>query len=588
MPFDPENTRDVSRLVKSVRQSRKQLGDHLKLRNAFQREYLGAHYSDQGSVKSVAPNLVEQFVSIHKRLLAPTAPSAFVNVRDQSLLGARSKLELGINHLVEEIDLESTLELTTYDALMLMAIVKVGITNETTSYDGYRHDEGQPFVDHILLNDWVHDYKAKSWETVEYAGDRSFEPLELLQETYPEHADALHRAEFTSGGETFDSQQDPVDRRAEGGERVSDYTGVWEFWLPREGLILVMPDSPNQGGVQNVVLEAIEWQGPEFGPYHMLGFEFVPGSTIPLSPIATVFALAKLHGALFRKSSRQAEHQKTVLGAGRGKAADATKLVNAGDMEVVTVDDPNLIKDFKFNGADPQTMQFGALTRDLFSKFAGNLELLGGLSPQSETLGQDRLLAENASERLKTMQKRVKAFTKGILRDLGWWLFTDPRIELPLVKPNPGSSQGIQLTLTAEDMEGDFLDYNIDVNPYSLQARTPDEEFNLLMQLVQGVIMPFSPQLQQQGMTVNFPVLLRRLAELKNMKPIDEFLMFTGSAAPSGERVGSPPEVIKFPSAVSGGQGGPSRNFQQAGGDMAALASMLSGQGAGQQQASGA
>ncbi len=585
MSFDPENTRDVSRLVKSVRQSRRQLSDHLKLRNAFQQEYLGHHYSDQGSAKSVAPNLVEQFVNIHKRILAPTAPSAFVTVRDQALLGTRSKLELGIDHVVREIDLESTLELSVYDALLLMSIVKVGITDETSSYSGYRHDEGQPFVDHILLNDWVHDYKAKSWETVEYAGDRSFEPLELLQDTYPKHADALHRAEFTSGGETYDSQRDPVDRRAEGGERVSDYTGVWEFWLPREGLILVMPDSSGQGGVQSLVLEAKDWQGPEFGPYHMLGFEFVPGSTIPLSPIATVFDLAKLHGALFRKSSTQAEHQKTVLAARRGaSAADAQKVAGAGDMEVVTADDPNMIKDFKFNGADPQTLQFGALCRQLFSTFSGNLELLGGLAPQSETLGQDKLLAENASQRLKTMQKRVQTFTKGILRDLGWWLFTDPRINLPLVKPNPGSSQGIQLTLTAEDMEGDFLDYNIDVNPYSLQARTPDEEFNLLMSLVQGVIMPFSDQLQQQGMSVNFPVLLRRLAELKNIKTIDEFLMFTGSAAPPDQRVGSPPEIIRFPGAASGGQGGPRRDFQQTGSDMTSMLNMISGQGGGQQR----
>lgn len=586
MPFDPENKRDVSRLVTSVRKSRLKLGTHRDLRNKFQREYLGINYSDKGATKSVAPNLAEQFVNIHKRLLAPTLPSAFVTVRDQALLGTRSKLELGLNHLAREIDLETTFELAIFDALLLMAIVKVGLTEKSFKYQGYRHDTGQPFVDHILQDDWVHDYGAKSWETVEYAGDRSFEPLELLKDTYPKHADALSRTEFPNVNEDGDTRGDPVDRTLDGLERVTDYGSIWELWLPRESLVMVMAGGPR--GIRSLVLEWMEWQGPETGPYHMLGFESVPGSTIPLSPMATVFELAKLHGALFRKSSRQAEHQKTVLAARRSAAADARKLISADDMEVVTADDPTLVKDFRFNGADPATLQMGQLVRQLFSEYSGNLQLLGGLSAQSETLGQDRLLAENASERIKGMQKQVRNFTKGVFRDLAWWLFTDPRIELPLVKPNPGASQGIRMTLTPEDMEGDFLDYNIDVNPYSMQARTPQEELELLMNIMQNVVVPFRDQLQQQGMTINFVKYLRRVAELSNLKTIDEFLMFTGVAAAPKQSVGAPPETVRLPGRTGPGGNGNGRNFQQAGSDMASMLSMISGQGGRQRETIGA
>lgn len=587
MPFDPENKTDVSRLVKSVRKSRQKLGIHRELRNRFQREYLGKNYSDKGATYSVAPNDVEQFIAVHKQLLAPSVPAAFVTVADQALLGTRSKLELGLNHLANEIDLETTFDLVLFDALLLMAVIKIGLTEQTFRYQGYRHDTGQPFVDHILNDDWVHDYAAKSWETVEYAGDRSFEPLELLKDTYPKHADKLTRAEFLNTNEDGDSRGDPIDRTADGQERVTDYGSVWQMWLPRENLVLIMPGGAR--GVRSLVLETIEWQGPETGPYHMLGFEFVPGSTVPLSPIATVFELAKLGGALFRKSSNQAKHQKTVIAARRGGASDARKVTGAGDMEVVTVDgDPNLTKDFRFNGADPQTLQMGALVRQLFSEYSGNLNLVGGLAAQSETLGQDELLAAASSQRIKRMQKRVKKFTKGVFRDLAWWLFTDPRIELPLVKPNPGSSQGIRMTLTAEDMEGDFLDYNIDVNPYSLQARTPQEELNVLGMIFDRFVLPYRNELAQQGMTINFPALLRRVAELANCKTIDELLMLVGSAVAAKQSVGSPPETIRFPGRA-GGQGGNGRNFQQGAGDIASsIASMISGQGGGQRKAVGA
>ena len=198
MPFDPENTKDVSRLVTAVRKSRLKLADHRKLRTKFLREYLGMNYSEQGASKSVPINLIEQFVSIYRRALVPTLPQAFVTVREQGLLGTRSKLELGINHLVEEIDLERTLDLAVFDALLLFAIGKVGKVDPEAGYRGYRHDDGQPFADHILNDDWVHDYAARDRETWEYAGDRSFPLLEELQDQYPKHADKLKKADFSS------------------------------------------------------------------------------------------------------------------------------------------------------------------------------------------------------------------------------------------------------------------------------------------------------------------------------------------------------------------------------------------------------
>jgi len=578
MPFDPENRKDVSRLIESARRSRRKWADHRTIADKFQRVYVGRNYSEIRAPHSTPVNVVEQLVNIYKRALVPSLPSAFVRVDDPSLLGTRSKLELATNHTAREIGLESTMELVIFDALMLMAVVKVALKEADFRYQGYRHNEGQPFVDHILRDDWLHDYSAKSWEVMEYAGDRSFDVLEMVQDTYPKHADKLSAVELREFDQDTAGKGDPIDRTLAGGQRVSDYVGIWQIWKPREKMILVMPDDRGVPGLP--VLESFAWEGPEVGPYHQLGFEFLPGSTIPLSPIATLFELAKLHGALFRKVARQSEHQKTVLGARRSSAADAAKLTRASDMEVVTVDDPSLIKDFRFNGADPATLQMESLVRQLFSEGAGNLQLLGGLGPQAETLGQDRLNAENASQRMKGMQKRVNGFLGGVFRSVTWWLFHDSRIDLPLIKPNPGAVAGIRLRLTPEDMEGDFLDYNIEVNPYSMQSRTPQEELNLLMNIMNTMVFPFPDQLAQQGVTINWPKLLRRVAELSNIKGIDEYLMFTGQAAPPKGSVGSPPQTIRFPGVPPANPGG--REFQQAGGDMASVLRMISGQGGGQ------
>ena len=73
-----------------------------------------------------------------------------------------------------------------------------------------------------------------------------------------------------------------------------------------------------------------------------------------------------------------------------------------------------------------------------FKMYAGNLDLLGGLSAQSETASQDKLLAGQANKLLDAMQRRVLAFTKQVVKSLAWYLWNDPFINMPLTRRVPG------------------------------------------------------------------------------------------------------------------------------------------------------
>lgn len=573
MAFDRENQKAVNRLVGSLRWSYRQMAVHRNNRKDFQRQYLGRKYSTAGATKSVPVNLIEQFVNVYLRDLVPASPSAFVTARNASLSDVRTKLELGLNHLAREIDLETTLRFCVYDALMMMAVCKIGINagQGARDSDGFLHDTGMPFVDHVLFDDLILDYAAKAWETMEYVGDGSEELLEEVRDLYPKHADALNATDFVGQSEEGDTPGDPVDRNPEQTERLNDYVRVWQVWIPGDNQIVLIP--ADSRGFRNIVLDQFEWQGPEAGPYRQLGFSPLPGSVIPLSPVSTLYEAVKLHDALFRKTARQAEHQKTVLMARRGSEKDARKLITAEDMEVITGDDPNMVKDFRFNGADPQTLQMAQMMRQLVSEAGGNTQLLGGLSPQSETLGQDKLLSAAASKRMASMQASVLKFTKQIFQDLAWWLHTDPLITLPLVTRIPGTDRQLTVNFTPEDREGDFLDYNIDVNPYSMQSRSPQEEFELLISVFQNFILPFEQQLAAQGMTVNFPAMIKRIAELTNLKSMDEVLMYTGASAQAPPTIGSPPRAQNKPQQRQDGQGGSQRQFQ----DMGSMMNMLMG-----------
>jgi len=578
--FDPDKPECVQRLARAVDYSWRSLEPFRKNEANFKRHYVGRHYTDKGSKVSVPDNLIEKHVNILLRALVPSTPAAFVRTGNPGLRAKRGKLELALNNLFKEIDLRSDLQAATFDAMFQCGVMKVGLNECNFASKGYLHDVGQPFADFILLGDWVHDMTARRWEAIDFCGNRFQATLDEARE-FPGLGRGIIDQIAKHGGEggmSIEPRADDIQTRKGAYEardgRIRDYFNFWDLWLPKENLMVVLWDD-GQSAVpwQSKVIAYADWNGPEHGPYRRLGFGWIPGMTMPLSPIAVMYELAMFANALARKASRQAENQKTVLGARRGSVRDAERLAAGGDLQVVPIDDPNSVKDYRFNGADPQTVQMWTQARQLYSANAGNLDVIGGISSQAETLGQERLLDRNASTRVNDMQDKVFSFVKGVMEDLAYWLYTDPITTLPLTKRAYDAEYTV--LYTPEDREADFLQYEIEINPYSLQSRTPSEEFQLMTQVLM-LYQQMRADAMQQGATLDVPKMLRRMSELTNFKSLDDFIMFTGETAPP-ESVTSvaPPRPQTVQVARPDGRAESDRLFQ----NMAGLMAQASGEG---------
>ncbi len=163
--------------------------------------------------------------------------------------------------------------------------------------------------------------------------------------------------------------------------------------------------------------------------------------------------------------------------------------------------------------------------KDMFVYQAGNLDTLGGLSPQAPTLGQEGILERNASKLVEDMQNLTVSFIRNVVRDIAWYQWTDPLLGQKLVMNTPGGVD-VPVEFHPEDRSGDFLDYNIDINPYSMAEKSPASQLNAIQQVVTNFIVPFMPLLQQQGLTVNVEGMLRSIARLSDMDDLDDILMF--------------------------------------------------------------
>lgn len=519
------------RLRDAMDKSRRLLKPFRDNRVDFIKQYVGSHYSDDGARDRVPVNLIELATNIYARQLSAKSPKVLVATYKQEIKPKASLLELAINHLLSEIWFDKTMRMVVLDALFGVGIIKVGMySHGKVEVDGFTHDVGQPFADAVHLDDWVHDMSARRYDEVQFAGNRYRLPLEYVQEAEEfdkkarQGLKATRKGEYDRGesGDSADSisQGDTPDK-----DEYVDFVELWDLWLPMENLVITLPCG---GGAP---LREIEWEGPEPGPFHMLGFSEVPNNIMPLPPASLWLDLHDLSNRIFRKLGRQGERQKTILGIQDGAARDGELIVKAEDGDAIRMDNPGQAREYRFGGIDQPNMAFFLQLVDKFSYMNGNLDSLGGLSPQAQTLGQDEMLARSASKRVADMQDRVEGFVTNVIKSLAFYLWNDPLINLPLVKRMANTDISVPVRFTPEDREGDFLDYNIEIEPYSMQHESPGTRLQTINGLMNNVLMPLAGPMAQQGIQVNFEGLLKLIAKYSNMPEVSEIITFVGQQA---------------------------------------------------------
>ena len=148
---------------------------------------------------------------------------------------------------------------------------------------------------------------------------------------------------------------------------------------------------------------------------------------------------------------------------------------------------------------------------------------MGGLAQQAGTLGQEQLLAQTSSEMLRDMQAKVLTFTKGVMTDVAWWMYTDPVGSYDLTKNIEGFGE-IPFQYGPENRKAEFFRFNLDVVPYSLQSKGPQERLGQLMELTQNLFLPLAPQMSEWGMTLNLKSLVELIAKYGDIPEISDII----------------------------------------------------------------
>jgi hypothetical protein len=535
--INPLSETDVSRLREAMTWSDKKLQPFRKQHVDAVNYYAGSRYgSNQAGLDKTAINLLHLAVEVWLRQLAAQTPRSLILTRIPDLKVSAFELEVATDYLLQEILFGENLSEAVRSAIFSMGIMKVGITDPYLDPEsGFASAVGHPYAEPVLFEDWIHDMKARRREEWDWCGNKYKVPYELVKENpefiksvrdmiRPKGAGDSNDGLPSGSAKTSDlSQQEELQI-----EEYREHVELWDLWIPSQRLMVTLPC---QSGLQPLAIK--EWEGPHRGPYHILGFSNVPGNIVPSAPAQNIFDLQDIITRMFNQLGRQALRSKTLTIADGRAVEDGTaeRIMEGEDGQVIRTGHIDGVKEMKYGGADPANQAYLVWLREIFSYLGGNIDAMGGLAQQAGTLGQEQLLVSSSSEMIRDMQTKVVTFTRAVVKDLAWYMYTDPQLNLELSKKIEDFGD-IPFIWGPNKRKQRFFDYNFDIQPYSLQSKGPQQRLGTIMQLATQFLLPMSPQMQAWGMQFNIQKFVELISKYGDLPELNE-LVTSSTPSPS-------------------------------------------------------
>ena len=505
---------------------RRHRGNRRKLLEAYAGPmYAGSEHDRQpinlhfGLAQAWLPNLVvEQPVNLVTTDVPELRPVAKMFGKD-------------LDHLYGEIDYAGTLRMVVMDALVGAGIIKTGLgagaaiaPGVRDTPRGYLHDVTQPFSDRVSLDDYGIDPTCQTRERAWIEYDTYPMPLNYMQSN-----PKLFEAEAV--GQLTETHYLDVAKRAESISQASGgitrtvgdiikLVNVRDVWLPKEGLVVTVPAGRD---MPKVLLREVEWKGSERGPYEMLGLAWCPDNVLPVPLMAVLHDLHVMQNKMASKAGRQAERSKRILLVEAAAAKEGEAVKGSGDGDVLYVNGiGDKFMQVDLGGTSEELWKYMAWTEQQYSQIGGNTDLIGGVSAKSKTLGQDQILDANTQIRLGDSRAQVGMFAKANAKKLGWYIWTDKARKTRISLRLPGVSAPLNVMFGADDREGSFDDFGIDIDVHSMMLRDPGQQYALAVRWIKEVAAPLIPIAQAQGLMFDVQYVAEMTAGWLHMRELAE------------------------------------------------------------------
>ena len=526
------------RLSDAMERAYRELSPFRKLIVGLVEEYAGTGYGDKKSRPQILLNLIAQTVEAYTMALAANRPRVLLSTEHIELHPFAEHFQLALNNLIKEIELEKTLRAWVLDAFFCIGILKIHMAEgvEVMLDDGMWVDPGSPNASNIPLDNFVFDITAPEWERIKFSADCYRIPFEHLQDSmFDQDAvrDLRPTSKYAADGDAGERLEQIAMGREVDEDDLEPMIDVCDVWCPDVGIVYTFAMDPTRRFLLlGPPIATLRWTGHEFGPHKVLSFVDVPQNIMPASTAGHLAELARLVNSVMRKGARQARRQRDVNIYTPAGAEDAKSIRRANDADWVQVQSKEEVDVLKLGGVDPSLQAFLHGIMQMYDRMSGNLQAMAGLGAQAPTAAQENIIHRRVGKREASMQFKVLDGTRRVMRDLGWLLWNDKVKHIHGRMPVEGVPEwSIQSDWTPDDRQGQFIDYDFNIDVYSMQYRSPAERVQILNELLGSVYLPAAELLMAQGGTINFERLSKIHAELLHEPRIREIIQF-GSILP--------------------------------------------------------
>jgi hypothetical protein len=273
--------------------------------------------------------------------------------------------------------------------------------------------------------------------------------------------------------------------------------------------------------------------------------------------------LHNLINTLYRKLRDQAQRQKQLMLGRKGAEDDGMELRDAVDGDYLALMEPESVDRISIDGPNQQNFGFMLNAMQQFSKQAGNLEHKLGLGAQADTAAQEGMIAQGVAGMEAMYQARFADFAAKGVRELGRLMFDDNVTETPMMMDVEGTDYKVddpwKGAMEEGARDGEYYDYDIDIDPYSMAYRSPKQRLQELDETWDRM-MPLVPLAMQQGAFPNIKEYLDIRSKYTSCPEMKRLWVFD-QPPPEQEGPGGGHERT-----MPGGQSGPYEHVSRPGG----------------------
>jgi hypothetical protein len=145
------------------------------------------------------------------------------------------------------------------------------------------------------------------------------------------------------------------------------------------------------------------------------------------------------------------------------------------------------------------------------------------------------------------MQSSVVIAVKKVVQDIAFWLWRDPLVDIRMTRQVEGTDMNLETTWPYQEDEygveqdmrqGDFGDYEFDIEPYSMQDLTPGERLQMLRSVWREDIMPVA----QFGLKPDVHKYLKMISKYGDLPELTDLVPALASMDErAGDEVRKPP-----------------------------------------------